>query len=126
VQTPLVPLVKKHRETIEIIRGKAKMKNGVVFFDVADDHLDNVNKFISYYLFPEARYTVWVGGNVHRSKVSIGANPWKPELRTHNLAEIAERFGGGGHAVVAAVSLGPNDLPKARQAAQQVLAELRA
>jgi nanoRNase/pAp phosphatase (c-di-AMP/oligoRNAs hydrolase) len=125
VQAVLGPLLQKHRKSIELIRQKAKLENGVVFFDVADDELDNLNKFISYYLYPDARYTVWVGGSSHRSKVSIGSNPWQPQLRTHNLAEIAERFGGGGHPVVAAISFGPNDLAKARQAAQQVLGELR-
>lgn len=125
VQKALGPLMDKHRRAIELVRKKAQLEKGVVFFDIADDGLDGVNKFISYYLYPNARYTVWVGGSSHRSKVSIGSNPWLPHLRTHNLAQIAERFGGGGHSVVAAISFGANDLLKARQAANQVVTELR-
>jgi nanoRNase/pAp phosphatase (c-di-AMP/oligoRNAs hydrolase) len=57
--------------------------------------------------------------------VSIGSNPWRPETRTHDLSKIAERYGGGGHPVVAAMSFGANELARARDAAREILAELR-
>ena len=43
-----------------------------------------------------------------------------------NLAVICERYGGGGHARVGAISFPPDQLEKARQAAQEIVAELRA
>ena len=110
---------------IEAVRGKASYEKGVVFFDVADEGFDSINKFISYYLYPDARYTVWVGRGPQRSKVSIGSNPWRPELRTHDLSKLAERYGGGGHPVVAAMSFPSAELAKARKAAAELLAELR-
>ncbi len=125
IQEPLAPLLERHQKAIEIVRGKARMDQGIVFFDVADEGLDAINKFISYYLFPDARYTVWVGRGPSRSKVSIGSNPWRPETRTHDLSKIAERFGGGGHPVVAAMSFGAEEVPRARSAAAEILEELR-
>jgi oligoribonuclease NrnB/cAMP/cGMP phosphodiesterase (DHH superfamily) len=126
VQAALTPLLERHQHAIEAVRKKAKLERGVVFFDVADEGFDSINKFISYYLYPDARYTVWVGKGTQRAKVSIGSNPWRPELRTHDLASIAERYGGGGHPVVAAMSFTPDELEKARKAAAEILGELRA
>jgi nanoRNase/pAp phosphatase (c-di-AMP/oligoRNAs hydrolase) len=108
-----------------VVRRKAAIERGVVFFDVADEELDAMNKFIAYDLFPEARYVVWVGCSRRKAKVSIGSNPWRPELRRHDLSAIAERFGGGGHPVVAAMSFKPDELPRARAAAQAIAEELR-
>jgi nanoRNase/pAp phosphatase (c-di-AMP/oligoRNAs hydrolase) len=125
IAEPLAPLLEKHQKAIEVVRRKAKLEKGVVFFDVADEGLDSINKFISYYLYPDARYTVWVGRSPNRAKVSIGSNPWRPELRTHDLSRIAERYGGGGHPVVAAMSFQPGELDRARKAAQEILTELR-
>jgi nanoRNase/pAp phosphatase (c-di-AMP/oligoRNAs hydrolase) len=43
-----------------------------------------------------------------------------------NLAAICERYGGGGHARVGAVSFAPDKEAEARQAAVEIVAELRA
>jgi hypothetical protein len=126
VQAPLGPLLERHQKAIEIVRRKAVYERGVVFFDVGDEGLDGINKFISYYLYPDAPYTVWVGKGTHRAKVSIGSNPWRKELRTHDLSKIAERYGGGGHPVVAAISFKADELEKARKAAAEIRAELSA
>jgi len=125
IQKPLAPLLARHQENIALVRRKIQVDRGVATFDVADEGVDSMNKFIAYYLHPELRYTVWVGGGPQRSKVSIGSNPWHPELRSHDLSKIAERYGGGGHPVVAAVSFGPKDLDRARAAAKEIIAELR-
>lgn len=119
------PLFAKHQKSIEVVRRKATFDRGVVFFDVVDESLDSLNKFISYYLYPQAQYTVWVGGSPQRTKVSIGSNPWKPEGRRHDLSKVAERYGGGGHAVVAGISFKPNEAEKARKAAAEIVAVLR-
>jgi hypothetical protein len=124
IREPFERLFAAHQVSIEVVRQRASIDRGVVFFDVADDHLDALNKFIAYYLYPQARYTVWIGRGQSRSKVSIGSNPWRPQERRHDLAKIAERYGGGGHPVVAAISFAAQDVEKARQAAKEILAEL--
>lgn len=126
VAEPFKALFERHQKNIELVRQKAVYRNGVVFFDVADEGRDSLNKFIAYYLYPDARYTVWVGCSPARAKVSIGSNPWKPQERRHDLSKMAERYGGGGHPVVAAISFASADLEKARSAAAEIRAELEA
>lgn len=126
IAEPLAPLLERHMLNMEQVRAKARYEQGVVFFDLADEGVDSLNKFIAYALYPEARYTLWVGQGPKRAKVSLGSNPWKPELRRHDLAAIASRYGGGGHPVVAAVSFKPGELDKARAAYREILAELSA
>jgi nanoRNase/pAp phosphatase (c-di-AMP/oligoRNAs hydrolase) len=96
----------------------------VVFFDVADSNVGAFNKFITYYLFPEARYSVGLTGS-GRAKISIGSNPWSKVPRTHEINKICERYGGGGHPVVGAVTLPRADLERARTIAAEVVAELQ-
>ena len=43
-----------------------------------------------------------------------------------NLAKICERYGGGGHARVGAISFPPDNFEVARKAANEIVAELRA
>ncbi|MCI0573569.1 MAG: hypothetical protein L0Y66_22755 [Myxococcaceae bacterium] len=124
VRAPLLPLLARHRDSIELVRRKARLERGVVTFDVGDEGLDSINKFISYFLFPDARYTLWVGRSEKRTKISLGSNPWRPELRRHDLSKLAERHGGGGHPVVAAISFQPDELAKARAVAAELLTEL--
>ncbi|MFZ5468489.1 MAG: hypothetical protein ACOZIN_03540 [Myxococcota bacterium] len=125
VQEALKPLRRRQREALEAVRARATFEGGVVFFDLTGTGFEGVNKFFSYFLFPEASYTVWVGQSGERPKISIGANPWRPQLRRHDLARIAERYGGGGHAVVAGISFREGEVERARQVANNIAAELR-
>lgn len=125
VQAPLKPLLERHRGHIELVRSKATLEKGVVSFDLADEGLDGINKFIAYLLFPDARYTLWVGASARRAKISLGSNPWRPELRQHDLSQLAEPHGGGGHPVVAAVSFPPSDVERARTIAAGIRTELQ-
>jgi len=121
----LAPLAERHRQTIELLRKRAELRDGVIYFDVSDLNLEGYNKFIPYLLFPDSLYSVGVSASPTRAKISVGSNPWNDASAAKNLAAICERYGGGGHARVAAISLSPNDLPRARQVAQEIAAELR-
>jgi nanoRNase/pAp phosphatase (c-di-AMP/oligoRNAs hydrolase) len=55
----------------------------------------------------------------------VGTNPWTTHERKHNLARLCEQYGGGGHAVVAAISFKPEDLEQARSAAREIAQTLR-
>ena len=115
----------QHLRFIELIRGRAELHGGVVFFDVADQNLEGFNKFIPYYLFPEAVYSVGLSRSQERIKIAVGSNPWSSAPKTANLASICERYGGGGHAKVAAISLPPTALERAHSVAAQIVHELR-
>ena len=126
VQEAFRSLYGRHREWIDIIRQNAQSSDGTIFFDVSSYEMEGYNKFIPYYLFPEATYCIGISLSDYRAKISVGSNPWSPRPRTHNLAALCERHGGGGHPVVGAISFAPEDLPRARQIAQQLVQELRA
>jgi len=115
-----------HFESIEIMRKVTQCTDAVIEFDVSGHDLDGYNKFIPYYLFPESVYSVGVSRSPVRAKVSVGTNPWTKRERRHNLAKLGEEDGGGGHAVVAAISFRPDELDKARNAAREIAHKLRA
>ena len=110
---------------MEVIRKRGELKEGVLFFDLADLDAEGYNKFVPYYLFPKAVYSVAISHSRERTKIAVGSNPWNPTPKDANLAEICERFGGGGHAKVAAISLPAGDLEPARRIAAEITAELR-
>ena len=124
VQRRFQPILKQHLETLEVVRKKAISANGVVQFDLVDEGYEGFNKFIPYYLHPEATYSVALTRGTQRTKISVGSNPWAPVPRTHNIAKICERYGGGGHAVVGAVSFKPEEVEEARQAVREIVEEL--
>ena len=105
-------------------RDRAKSENGVISFDLIDVNLDGYNKFIPYYLFPESTYTVSVSTQSFRTKVSVGSNPWAPQPPHHNLATICERYGGGGHPKVGAISFEVGAVDEARKVAAEIEREL--
>jgi hypothetical protein len=120
------PLYERHRQMIDIIRNEGKFDRGVLHFDLSGYDAEGYSKFIPYYLFPECVYSVGVSLSSSRSKVSVGFNPWSPSPRRHNLASICERYNGGGHAVVGAISYRPDQIELARQTALEIVSELRA
>jgi hypothetical protein len=124
VADALAPRLEEHRRHIELIGRRAVVEGGVIYFDLSDDGVSAHNKFIPYLHHPDATYTVGVTRSPDRMKISVGSNPWRPETRRHDLASLCERYGGGGHAVVGAISLGPGDVARAREIAAIIRAEL--
>ena len=122
----LAPLLERHRKSIGILKERIEASEGVLFFDVSDLELEGYNKFIPYFLHPNFLYTVGLSASPARAKVSVGTNPWKEAPADVNLAALCEKYGGGGHARVAAISFAPDDLERARQAALEIAATLRA
>jgi hypothetical protein len=124
----LPPLLERHRQAMELIRNRAEERDGTIFFDITDQPQEGYNKFIPYYLFPQATYSIGLSKSSFRTKVSVGSNPWtKADPATMvNLAQVCERYGGGGHARVGAISFPPDQAVQARAAAAEIVAELRA
>jgi len=124
----LPPLLERHQQAIELIRERSEERDGTIFFDISDQPLEGYNKFIPYYLHPQATYAIGLSRSSFRTKVSVGSNPWTmaDPARMVNLAQICERYGGGGHARVGAISFPPDQADAARAAAAEIVAELRA
>ncbi|HYV61657.1 MAG TPA: phosphoesterase [Bryobacteraceae bacterium] len=125
IQAAYQPLYQRHLESLDIIRREARCDDGVVFFDLIKDGVEGYNKFIPYYLFPQSIYTVSVSTSSFRTKVSVGSNPWAIKPVQHNLATICERYGGGGHPGVGAISFEIGAIEQARKAAEEIAAELK-
>jgi hypothetical protein len=125
IQAKLQPILELHWKTVEQIKQKATYSRGVVNFDLTENGVDGYNKFIPYYFYPQTTYNVALTRSPSRVKISVGSNPWSPRPRLHNIAEICERYGGGGHAVVGAVSLAPDEIEKGRKYMQEIIDELQ-
>jgi len=126
IQELYKPLYARHLLALDIIGKQAQQESGVVFFDLSDQDIEGYNKFIPYYLFPKATYAVSISHSAFRTKVSVAANPWVSDELKHNLAVICERYGGGGHGRVGAVSLQPDARDQARVVAATIVDELKA
>jgi hypothetical protein len=124
----LPPLLERHQQALELIRERSQERDGTIFFDITDHPTEGFNKFIPYYLHPDAVYSIGLSRSSFRTKVAVGSNPWtKVDPATMvNLASVCERYGGGGHARVGAISFPPDQGDRAREAAAEIVAELRA
>jgi len=122
---PLAPLLDRHARAIQAYRTLAHEARGVVEVDLLDSGIEAANKFIAYDLYPAARYTVVLSQDPKRTKVSVGSNPWGAIPRTHDISKLCERYGGGGHPVVGAVTLPAGRLDEARRVGAEIAAALR-
>ncbi len=125
VQDPLGALLERHRKNLDLVKREGRVDKGVVVLDLLDDGPTSVNKFIAYYLFPDARYSVTLIPARDQLRISVGSNPWAPVPRTHNIAAICERYGGGGHPVVGAIALPPGECGRARAIAREIVSTLQ-
>ncbi len=128
VQAELGPLMEGHLEGIALLRERSDLDRGVITFDITDRLTEGYNKFIPYYLHPEAIYTVGLSKSSFRTKISVGTSPWTkiPAEKLANIAAICERYGGGGHARVGAISFPTDREDEARAAAAEIATELKA
>jgi hypothetical protein len=128
VQEALQPRLEKHHRDITLLRERAAVEQGVITFDITDQPTEGYSKFIPYYLLPEGVYVVGLSKSSFRTKISVGTSPWTtvPAEKLANIAAICERFGGGGHARVGAISVPVDRHDEAVRIAGIVAAELKA
>ncbi|WP_419806149.1 phosphoesterase [Terriglobus sp.] len=128
VQESLEPRLAKQHADITLLRSRVNAEQGVITFDITDQPTEGYSKFIPYYLLPEAVYAVGLSQSSFRVKISVGTSPWTtvPKERLADISKICERFGGGGHPRVGAISLAKGELQEARRIAGVVADELKA
>lgn len=121
------PAIEIHRQDIELMRSRLRIDDAVATYDFCDQPPRAYNKFIAYSLHPQIRYLVGVSRGPDGSlKLSVGYNPWLPaEDREHDIAELCERLGGGGHPYVGGASFPPDGVEAARLALSNTAAALR-
>lgn len=127
VTRALAPILERHRAHIELFRRRCEVRDGVVAFNLLDQPAQAYNKFLPYYHHPRARYVVGLGlGAGGRIRLSAGFNPWLPaHEREHDLADLCERFEGGGHAFVGGASFVPGEEADAVAAHSYITSVLR-
>ncbi len=121
----VTPISFKQARASAAVRARLSTEASVAAFDLGDEGFDEYPKFVPYYIAPQAKYVVAVTANATECKVHVGSNPWnKPRPLVH-LARLCERYGGGGHAVVGAITLNRGQLSEARRIAGEIAEELR-
>ena len=80
--------------------------------------------FLGYLLYPTCLYSVSGIHTPQSIKISVGINPWTTQQRRHDIGELCARYGGGGHAVVGGITLGPGELTRARETMAAIIHEL--
>jgi hypothetical protein len=124
VQDAYEPLKLTQETFVDLVRTHAREHGPVVYVDLGDLLTEVAGKFVTYALYPKSAYSVLLTRAKSKCKISIGYNPWSQVPRTHNIAAICERYGGGGHPVVGAISLAAEDVEGARRIAREVVTEL--
>jgi hypothetical protein len=120
------PLGRAHEAFVKLVEQRAEQMGQVVLVDLSDQLIEVAGKFVTYALFPESAYSVLLSRSKSKCKISIGYNPWSPLPRRHNIAEICERHGGGGHPVVGAISLAADKVDAAKALSRSIAGELDA
>jgi hypothetical protein len=87
------------------VKAKGSMHGRVALIDLTEERVDVISKFAQYRFFPTATYSVMVSTLRGCVKISIGFNPWCGQPLDINIGALCAQHGGGGHAVVGAISL---------------------
>ena len=124
IRDAAVPLRVTHDAFIEMVKKSAVVIGPVVFVDLTSQVVDAGAKFVTYALYPKSAYSVTLTRSKSKCKISVGYNPWSGVRRTHDIASICERYGGGGHPVVGAVALPVEDVVGAQRVASEIVREL--
>jgi hypothetical protein len=125
IERAYAPLDAQSRTFVDKVRAHGSVRGDVVLVDLGDDVVEIASKFAPYAIFPELPYSVVLTRAPGRCKISVGYNPWSSVPRRHDISAICKRHGGGGHAVVGAVTI-PEDVERARKLALEIADELSA
>jgi hypothetical protein len=114
------PLERTRGLFIDQVKRHAVQKGPVVCVDLTDETIDVAAKFVTYALYPTSAYSVVATRSKSKCKISVGYNPWSGVPRKHHIAAICERYGGGGHPVVGAVSVPASDVATAQRILHEI------
>jgi hypothetical protein len=124
IQAAYEPLHRTHQAFIDQVKLHAEKLGPVVFVNLLAETLEVAGKFVTYALYPQSAYSVIATRSKSKCKISVGYNPWSGVPRTHNIAELCERYGGGGHPVVGAISVPADDVVGATRIAREIVTAL--
>lgn len=111
---------------LDAIRRLGVWHGDVVAFDRLAELGASSPGFLGYLVFPTCLYTVAATRTARCIKLSVGTNPWSKAPRRHDIGALCAKHGGGGHAVVGGVTLGPDERARAEAALAAIVRELAA
>lgn len=124
IQDAFVPLRAAQQGFVKLVEENARVIGAAVLVDLSHVSIETAAKFVTYALHPTSAYSILLTRSASKCKLSLGYNPWSNVPRTHDIARICERHGGGGHPVVGAISLPAADVEKAKALAASLAEEL--
>ena len=124
VAAALATVESERARDLDEIRRIGVWHGDVIVFDRFDDPGARSPGFLGYFLYPSCLYAVSGTRLAQSIKISVGVNPWAAARRRHDIGALCARFGGGGHAAVGGVTLGPDEVTRARQTMEAVIHEL--
>lgn len=124
-QLPEVAAAAAHKlaerdEQLALMRRRSIVRGDVVTIDLLSSPGGKAPGLFGYLLFPECRYVVSGVASAQAVRISAGHNPWIGTPNGHHIGELCQRFGGGGHAAVGGVTLGPEELARGREVLEQL------
>jgi hypothetical protein len=117
-------LIEEQKMCIELMARHLEVHGHVVLFDLSVLGVHRFPKFAPYALCADAVYSVTILRTDIGIKISAGTNPWATAEPHANLAALCERFSGGGHRRVAAITLPVDHMERARKIAAALILEL--
>ncbi len=124
VAAQLVVVEAERLRELDAVRRLGVWHGDVIVFDRFSEPGARSPGFLAYLLFPTCLYTVAGTRTASCIKISVGTNPWASSPRRHDIGELCARHGGGGHAVVGGVTLGPEELARAQDTLRAIVLEL--
>ena len=113
--------VDERRGEMGFVVRRLERRDTVGYLDVRGLEGARPNRFLPYCVFPDLEYLVTISAGDAWVRISLGTNPWRRAERFVNLAEVAGRYGGGGHAAVAGISLPPRNEALVEQVRDEIL-----
>jgi oligoribonuclease NrnB/cAMP/cGMP phosphodiesterase (DHH superfamily) len=110
----------------ELFAKRLERRDGVGYLDLRAWPGVRFNKFLPYCICRDIDYALTVLSTEGWFKISLGTNPWRGIDKPINLAEVAERYGGGGHSTVAGISIPISDGGLLDKVVNQLLLQLTA
>lgn len=124
VERQFAVIEREQTSFVEHLRANAVERGDVVYADLTDKVHSTFAKFVTYALFPRSVYSVVVGKLPNATRLAVGYNPWSGRSRRHNLGELCQSHGGGGHAVVGGVAFAHDATDRAREVALSLVRAL--
>jgi hypothetical protein len=100
------------------------LEDQIAAFDVESAGDVIVSRYLPYYFFPEARYSIGIFRLPNAARITAMRNPWL-DFESVSLGNIFERYGGGGHQRVASVFLPDARAKDAEDIADKLLRAIR-